>query len=97
MSDDGATLGRPPRLLLLAAPAASGLERLLTDAEADIARRVFAGHSDREIAQARGCALRTVANQLRTIYRKLGVVSRFELVALLARAALAEERGRPRH
>lgn len=96
--DDGERERESLRLTLVHAPAPDGLDQWLTDAEVDIARLVFAGHSDREIAEVRGCAPRTVANQLRTIYRKMAVASRFELVALLARSALAaEQRSRLRH
>jgi len=53
----------------------------LTDSENAVAALAIAGHSDTEIAARRGVSKKTVANQLRQIYRKLGVVSRFELAA----------------
>ncbi|APR88599.1 hypothetical protein A7982_13948 [Minicystis rosea] len=58
----------------------------LTDAEADVARLACEGLSNAEIAERRGSAERTVANQLARIYEKLGVRSRVELVVLLLRA-----------
>lgn len=55
----------------------------LSPAEAEVARLVFDGQSNREIAETRGTSERTVANQLRSIYRKLEVSSREELVRAL--------------
>ncbi len=55
----------------------------LTDAEQDIAVRVFQGATNAEIADARGVSSKTVSNQLESIFRKLGVTSRAELVLLL--------------
>jgi DNA-binding CsgD family transcriptional regulator len=57
----------------------------LTDAERRIVGQLLRGRSDREIARLRGTSPRTVANQLRTLFRKLGVSSRAELVARLSR------------
>lgn len=57
----------------------------LTPAERAVARLAAAGSSNAEIGRERGCSSRTVANQLASIYRKLGVGSRGELIALLAR------------
>lgn len=48
----------------------------LTPAELDVARLLHDGLSNAEIAAARGSALRTVANQVASILRKLGVASR---------------------
>lgn len=82
--------GRVTYLARIESPEPFGALPELTRSEAEIARLVFRGRSDREIAEARGASVRTVANQLAAIYRKLGVVSRFELVALLATRALDE-------
>lgn len=57
----------------------------LTDAERDVALRVVEGQSNAAIAEARGTHVRTVANQLAALFRKLGVASRSELRALLTR------------
>jgi len=57
----------------------------LTDAELANIRLVIEGRTNRAIASARGVSVRTVANQLATAYRKLGVASRFELLAKVRR------------
>lgn len=58
----------------------------LTRAESEVLALVIAGLSNVEIARARGRATRTIANQVATIFRKVGVGSRLELFALQARA-----------
>jgi DNA-binding CsgD family transcriptional regulator len=55
----------------------------LTQAEEDVALRVFRGETNESIARARGVSPKTVGNQLESIFRKLGVASRAELVLLL--------------
>lgn len=57
----------------------------LTPAERDVAKLVASGYSNREIAQRRSASVNTVGNQLAAIYGKLGVSSRHELIARLAR------------
>jgi DNA-binding CsgD family transcriptional regulator len=57
-----------------------GLSVLLTAAERDVALLVLAGKSHEEIARIRGRAVRTIANQLASVFRKLGVASRTELL-----------------
>jgi DNA-binding NarL/FixJ family response regulator len=52
----------------------------LTAAEREVVRGLLRGQSNAEIASARNCAVRTVANQVRSIFRKLGVTSRAEVV-----------------
>jgi DNA-binding CsgD family transcriptional regulator len=59
------------------------LPAVLTEAERDVARLVYDGLTTEEIAGRRGTAGRTVANQLSSIYRKLDICSRQELVARL--------------
>lgn len=59
----------------------------LTPTEQELVDHVLGGRSDREIATARGTSARTVANQLRTLFAKLGVTSRSELAARAIRAA----------
>ncbi len=56
----------------------------LTEAERDVVLGVLQGLSNKEIASARRRSVRTVANQLTCAFRKLGVQSRRELVALLS-------------
>jgi len=51
----------------------------LTAAEIDVVQDVLAGLSNAEIGERRGTALRTIANQVAAIFRKLGVSSRLEL------------------
>jgi DNA-binding CsgD family transcriptional regulator len=54
----------------------------LSSAESDVARHILAGRSNSEIAALRRCSTRTVANQVASLFRKLGVRSRLELAAL---------------
>jgi DNA-binding CsgD family transcriptional regulator len=68
--------------LVLSFPvAAASLPDQLTDAERVVLRELLAGKSNAEIAGARGTSPRTVANQISSLYRKLGVASRAELAA----------------
>ncbi len=53
----------------------------LTSAEREVALLALGGKSNHEIAQARHCSVRTVANQLQSVFRKLGIRSRAELAA----------------
>jgi DNA-binding CsgD family transcriptional regulator len=57
----------------------------LTPAENEVARLAVEGHSSAEIAALRGTSVRTVDNQLGSIYTKLGLNSRAELAVLMAR------------
>ena len=59
----------------LTAPAA------LTSTEQAVFSELLRGRSNRDIAESRGRAMRTVANQVAAIFRKLEVGSRTELVA----------------
>lgn len=52
----------------------------VTPAETDVVRGVLAGESNAAIAARRGTSVRTVANQLAALFKKLGVGSRAELV-----------------
>ena len=53
----------------------------LTDAERAVLRRVLVGETNAAIARARKRSLRTVGHQVASIFRKLGVSSRRELLA----------------
>jgi len=53
---------------------------LLTRAERDVALLVLTGKSHDDIAKIRGRATRTIANQVASVFRKLGVASRTELL-----------------
>jgi DNA-binding CsgD family transcriptional regulator len=55
----------------------------LSAAEVGVTLLWARGASMREIAVARGVALRTVTNQLGSAYRKLGASSRADIVQLL--------------
>ncbi len=55
----------------------------LTPAECEVALAVVRGLSNAEIAKERGAALRTVANQVAGLLKKLGVSSRVELASQL--------------
>jgi DNA-binding CsgD family transcriptional regulator len=61
---------------------AAALDGLSKGERAVVALAVF-GLSNQEIARRRGSSPRTVANQLASAYRKLGVGSRAELLAQL--------------
>jgi len=61
------------------------LPQSLTPAERDVAIAVLDGQSNAQIAAARGTAARTVANQVASLMEKLGVRSRSEAAAMLAR------------
>lgn len=56
----------------------------LTDAEREVAQMVYRGMSNGDIAVRRGTAPTTVANQLASIYRKLDISSRDEMMQHLA-------------
>ena len=56
----------------------------LTTAEEAVLALLLDGHDNATIAEARGTAARTIANQIAGIYRKLGVSSRAELAAKLS-------------
>jgi DNA-binding CsgD family transcriptional regulator len=66
----------------------ASLRAKLTDSEIAVVELVCAGLSNAEIAARRRCARRTVANQLASIFKKLSVGSRHELIALVAAAGL---------
>lgn len=54
-----------------------------TEAEHEIIDLVLQGLTAKEIAQQRGASLRTVTTQLGTIFRKAGVNSQAELIAMM--------------
>ena len=62
----------------------------LTEAEREVARLVVAGLSNEGIARRRNVSLRTIANQVSSIYRKLAVRSRRELSALQGHGATGD-------
>jgi DNA-binding NarL/FixJ family response regulator len=76
VEDDGSTL-----VVSFRVPS-TNWQSLLTGTEQEIAREVLSGLSNAEIARKRGTAVRTIANQVASIYRKLQVRSRLELSLL---------------
>lgn len=69
-----------PYLVLSCGVGAWKPTRELTPTELSIYRDVYAGYSSKEIAQRRGRSVRTIENQIASIFRKLGIHSRGELV-----------------
>jgi DNA-binding NarL/FixJ family response regulator len=61
------------------------LPRSLSAAERGVAHALLEGLTNDEIARARRTSVRTVANQVASIFRKLGVRSRSEAVMVLGR------------
>src|SRR5262245_50259691 len=59
-------------------------DRRLPAAEADVVRAAVAGSTNADIARRRGTSVRTVANQLASAFRRLGVSGRAELASLAA-------------
>jgi DNA-binding NarL/FixJ family response regulator len=59
----------------------------LTAAEQEVVLGLLNGDSYQAIAQRRGTAVRTVANQVASVYAKLKVTSRVELAKLCATPA----------
>lgn len=57
----------------------------LTESEQSVMQLMLEGKSNQEIAKSRRTAVRTVANQVASIFKKLGVGSRSELYAFVAR------------
>ena len=54
----------------------------LTPAELEVARCAVAGMSNRAIARWRSSSTRTVANQIASVFQKLGVGSRAQLATV---------------
>lgn len=52
---------------------------LLTAVEREVLALVIAGASNARIAEVRGTSVRTIANQVASVLRKLGASSRFDL------------------
>ena len=80
------------RLLVGSHPAVDErqLERL-TPAEREVADALLAGSTSAHVAEQRGTSERTVANQIASIFDKLGVASRVELAARLHAEPAARE------
>ena len=70
-------------------PLAARLPEGLSPAEREIAKAILEGLSNREISEARGRSLNTVANQVASVFRRLGISSRAELFAGVWLSAVA--------
>lgn len=68
-------------VLVTGTRARAGATDLFTLAERDVADAVLRGMTDADIARARGTSVRTVANQMRRLFAKVGARSRGELRA----------------
>ncbi len=66
----------------------------LSPREQEVVRCIIAGKSDKEIAAKLGISSRTVANHNRTIYRKTGVGTRFELISKIFNNTDEKARGK---
>lgn len=75
-------LGTPSHVVISIATGPA-LADTLSPAEREVVQDVLAGLANSEIASKRERSARTIANQLASIFRKLGVGSRFELTARL--------------
>jgi DNA-binding CsgD family transcriptional regulator len=71
--------------------------RLLTPAEQAVLERLLAGESNVAIARRRGTSARTVANQVASIFKKIGVGSRRQLLPWTRLDSVAGERGGAEH
>ena len=64
----------------------------VSSAQREVLDLLLAGHSNAEIARRRGRSPRTVAHQVASLFRRLGVGSRAELFALVARLSRGQEK-----
>jgi DNA-binding NarL/FixJ family response regulator len=78
-------IGRDEYLVLSVPLPTLRLPAALTAAERAVVEAVFEGRSNDEIARQRDTSPHTIANQLATAFRKLGVGSRTELIARFGR------------
>jgi DNA-binding CsgD family transcriptional regulator len=81
--------------LVLSVPQARLDLSILTPAQRAIVADVVFGCSNAEVARLRRRSIRTVANHLAAIFRKLGVGSRGELVARIAAEEIKHARYDP--
>ncbi|QDG49419.1 helix-turn-helix transcriptional regulator [Persicimonas caeni] len=84
MSQAGAATRVEDVGVLALAKAPLKIPESLTDAEREVAQLVYKGLTNGDIARTRSTTTHTVANQLATIYRKLDISSRDELMQCLA-------------
>ena len=74
--------GEEYAVLILPSDNAEPMAQSLTPAERAVTQLVLEGYSNTEIAALRRASGRTIANQLQSAYRKLGIGSRHELASL---------------
>jgi DNA-binding CsgD family transcriptional regulator len=73
------------RFAVLSFPIAGAISApTLSPTEREVLRLVLEGMRNAQIAARRGTSVRTVANQVASLFRKLGVTCRRELLAILA-------------
>lgn len=68
------------RYVVLSYPLEADTPAALAKAEKAVFNAILSGHTNQQIATARGRSVRTVANQVAAILQKLGVRSRYELI-----------------
>jgi DNA-binding CsgD family transcriptional regulator len=78
-------IGGVALIVLISPPVSEELPAGLSLAERDVLRSLLRGESNAQVAARRRTALRTTANQVASIFRKIGVASRAELAARLTR------------
>jgi DNA-binding CsgD family transcriptional regulator len=71
------------RFLVVSYPLRELVAGKLSATEAEVALLAMNGLSNAQIAETRGTSVRTVANQMASVLRKLGVASRRQLVSVL--------------
>ena len=79
--------GRPLRVVSLQRPEVLLVDELPT-AELDVVRGLVEGNGYDDISQRRGTTVRTIANQISSVFRKYRVSGRNELVCHLLRSAM---------
>jgi DNA-binding NarL/FixJ family response regulator len=72
-------------LLVVSTPIGREPPAGLTPAQLGVARAIARGASNAEIARERGTSVKTVANQVASIFARLGVRSRLQVAAALSR------------
>jgi DNA-binding NarL/FixJ family response regulator len=73
--------------IVLSVPAPASAPPTLSEAEREVHAALLRGESNAAIALQRGTSVRTVANQVQSLFRKLGVRSRAELAVEVALVA----------
>jgi DNA-binding CsgD family transcriptional regulator len=61
-------------------------ERELSEAEREVVQLILRGLSNKAVANVRNCSSNTVANQLASVYRKLSISGRRELLVKATRS-----------